>query len=170
MENIPSHKRGGVLARRRRFRDAANGAYPEDMRNADQQRILIKAYARGLEDDEIAKELMTRGKPRTTLECLERTAEFDEHNDQYARLGHREKGMDVNVVAPTTRKAVSKTHKPDSDEDEVRELLKRIVKGQDRLHTRITKIEQTSPVHTFTPQSHASTHNQYQTSQYQTYR
>ena len=42
-----------------RFREAANAAYPDVTQNADQQRILIKACARGLEDEEIAKELVT---------------------------------------------------------------------------------------------------------------
>ena len=161
----------------RRFRDDANAAYPEDTRNADQQRLLIKAYARGLEDEEIAKELMTRGKPKTALECLARTAEFDEYNDQYARLGRREKGMDLNVIDPKTRNSMPKTPEPDADENDIRALLERVVKGQDHLHTRLTKLEQKPPAHkpyktptsqpthphTFASTSYARTHNQSQT-------
>ena len=174
VETIEQSPYEPIASYNRRFRDAANAAYPEDSRNADQQRILIKAYARGLEDEEIAKELMTRGKPRSALECLERTAEFDEYNDQYARLSRREKGMDVSVIDPKTGKPIGKIPHQDADESEILALLQRVVKGQDHIHTRLAKLEQNPLAHqtnktrishpkytrTFTPQSSARTHNQ----------
>ena len=39
----------------RRFRDAADTAYPHHSRNVDQERILLKAYARNLVYEEVAK-------------------------------------------------------------------------------------------------------------------
>ena len=95
------------------------------------------------------------------------------YNDQYARLGRREKGMDLNVIDPKTRNPMPKTPEPDADENDIRALLERVVTGQDRLHTRLTKLEQKPPAHkpyktpthphTFASTSYARTHNQSQT-------
>ena len=42
----------------RRFRDIADVAYPTAHRNADQERLLIKAFARGLKSNELARKLV----------------------------------------------------------------------------------------------------------------
>ena len=42
----------------RRFRDIADVAYPKAHRNADQERLLIKAFDRGLKSNELARKLV----------------------------------------------------------------------------------------------------------------
>ena len=41
----------------RRFREVAHATYPMAQRNADQERILIKMYSKGLRSDGIARKL-----------------------------------------------------------------------------------------------------------------
>ena len=49
----------------RRFRDVADSAYPNGHRNADQERLLIKAYAKGLASDMYTStKTSRRGQPK----------------------------------------------------------------------------------------------------------
>ena len=52
----------------RRFREVADAAYPTADRNDDQNRILIRAYARGLRSSELARKLVEEGAPFTLEE------------------------------------------------------------------------------------------------------
>ena len=47
----------------RQFREVADSAYPVDARNDDQNRILIRVFARGQRSDELARKLVEEGIP-----------------------------------------------------------------------------------------------------------
>jgi hypothetical protein len=47
----------------RRFRDTADLGYPPANRNADQQRVLLKAYQKGLRDRHMVERLVKEGRP-----------------------------------------------------------------------------------------------------------
>lgn len=47
----------------RRFRDAADSAFPVADRNVDQSRILVSTYARGLKSTQMAIKLIEEGNP-----------------------------------------------------------------------------------------------------------
>ena len=49
----------------RRFRTAGERAYPTANRNADQNRLLVKAYARGLKESRLARKVVANGWPVT---------------------------------------------------------------------------------------------------------
>ena len=62
----------------KQFRKVADAAYPIDARNDDQNRILIRAFARGQHSDELARKLVEEGNARRGLhhpgwiQCQER--------------------------------------------------------------------------------------------------
>ena len=47
----------------RRFREAADYAYPRAQRNVDQQRVLVKAFVQGIHDDRLARRLIEEHHP-----------------------------------------------------------------------------------------------------------
>ena len=49
----------------RRLRDVADIAYPTGQRNVDQERLLIKTFARGLTSDELARKFVEQANPQT---------------------------------------------------------------------------------------------------------
>ena len=74
----------------RRFRDVADSAYPGGQRNADQERILIRAYARGLNSGELARKLVQEANPNDLEAAITAVAGFSERKDAYSRLGRKE--------------------------------------------------------------------------------
>ena len=47
----------------RKFSEAANKAYPTDPRSYDAERIIIRAYARGLYSSDLRKKLIVEERP-----------------------------------------------------------------------------------------------------------
>ena len=70
----------------RRFREVADAAYP-DQRNADQERILVRAYARGLGSQALARKLVEEANPNDLEAAIQAVATFSERKDAYTRLG-----------------------------------------------------------------------------------
>ena len=87
----------------RRFREAAAAAYREGQRNADQNRLLIRAYAKGLTSEKLARKLMEETNTMTLDEAFTTTAEFCARADSYDRLNRtanrNEELMDVSAVS-----------------------------------------------------------------------
>ena len=54
----------------RRFREVAQAGYPHDLRNADQERLLIKSFARGLKSPTGAVKIVERANPETLTEAM----------------------------------------------------------------------------------------------------
>ena len=117
----------------RRFREAADAAYPEQYRNEDQEHILVMAYARGLKSDEVARKLVEETGPTTLEAAITAVARLNERQDAYTRLRRVEEPMEIGMVnstQPTT------PHRPPVSSTE--ETLVRTV---DKLATKLAKIE-----------------------------
>ena len=119
----------------RRFREAADAAYPQP-RNIDQNRVLIKAYARGLKDSSIVRRLMEN--PAEELpEAMQRISNYACAQDAYERLGRVEEAMEVSVVQEVARNSQNVSEKLIKSIDD-------ISKRFERMSTRIAKIEASS--------------------------
>ena len=125
----------------RRFREVADAAYPTDARNEDQNRILIRAFARGLRSDELARKLVEEGNPTSLEDAFETLAGYSARKDAYARLSRHEEPMEVAPVNPAPpRPQVA----PESTTTV--SLLKKVLQSQERLQTKVAKLEaQTVP-------------------------
>jgi hypothetical protein len=116
----------------RRFREVADAAYPVAQRNADQERILIRAYARGLKSDTLARKLVERANPGTLEAAITAVAQYSERRDAYSRLGRTEEPMEVGPID---------AGKPSSRMDGDTALLQQILKYQEQLNTKVAKLE-----------------------------
>ena len=125
----------------RRFREVADAAYPTDARNEEQNRILIRAFARGLRSDELARKLVEEGNPTSLEDAFETLAGYSARKDAYARLSRHEEPMEVAPVNPSPpRPQVA----PESTTTV--SLLKKVLQSQERLQTKVAKLEaQTVP-------------------------
>ena len=112
----------------RRFRETADAAYPVGQRNPDQDRILLRAFARGLRSSEMARKLVEEGRPATLEAAFVQVAEYSEGKDAYARLGLREEAMEVGPVSPVPQ--VPAVAKPTPFEEK---LMSRLAKMEARL-------------------------------------
>ena len=90
----------------RRFREVADAAYPGEGRNEDQNRILIRAFARGLRSDELARKLVEEGNPTPLEEAFTTLAGYSARKDAYARLSQHEEPMEVAPVNPASPRPV----------------------------------------------------------------
>jgi hypothetical protein len=116
----------------RRFRDVADSAYPVAQRNPDQERILIKAYARGLSSDELARKLVQDENPANLEAAITAIARFSERKDAYSRLGRNEpEPMEVGLLTP----------KAPSQLQLVVDSLEKLGKAQERITTKLAKLE-----------------------------
>jgi len=123
----------------RRFRDAAEAAYPVDNRNADQNRILLEAYGRGLLSEEIAMEVLQRGQPTTIEAAMELALSSERGMNEFQRIRRGERGMEISAVAT---KISAPGQKPaDAPEPDLVSAVERLRKTNDRLGTRVAKLE-----------------------------
>ena len=120
----------------RRFREVADTANPGDDRNDDQNRILIRAFARGLRSDELARKLVEEGNPTTLEEAFTTLAGYSARKDAYARLSRHEEPMDVAPVSPAQTLPVVAW-----DDQTTNTLLKKLLQSQERLQTNVAKME-----------------------------
>ena len=84
----------------RRFREIADIAYPVTQRNIDQERLLVKTFARGLSSDAIATKLVD-GAPQSLQVAIKIVAEACSRQDAYWRLGResrREVPMEIGAA------------------------------------------------------------------------
>ena len=116
----------------RRFREVADAAYPGEGRNEDQNRILIRAFARGLRSDELARKLVEEGNPTTLEEAFSTLAGYSARKDAYARLSRHEEPMEVAPVNPASPRPVV------ARDDQTTATL---LQSQERLQTKVAKLE-----------------------------
>ena len=101
-------KQGGFdtsAAYGRRFREAADLAYPEPQggRNDDQNRLLLRHYMKGLRDRHIVERLVREGRPNTFIQAmiLVQSYEADDYRLHLAldetTDGRQEEAMEVNA-------------------------------------------------------------------------
>ena len=120
----------------RRFREVADAAYPGEGRNEDQNRILIRAFARGLRSDELARKLVEEGNPTTLEEAFSTLAGYSARKDAYARLSRHEEPMEVAPMNPASPRPVVAR-----DDQTTATLLKKLLQSQERLQTKVAKLE-----------------------------
>ena len=113
----------------RQFREVADAAYPGEGRNEDQNRILIRAFARGLRSDELARKLVEEGNPTTLEEAFTSLAGYNARKDAYALLSWHEEPMEVGPVNPASSRPVVA-----GDDQTTATLLK-------KLQTKVAKLE-----------------------------
>ena len=109
----------------RRFRQVADTAYPYP-RNEDQERLLIKLYARGLHSDELARKLVQDVSPTDLETAISAISRINERHDAYARLRREEEPMEVGVINP---------------EGELQRQLASVVGTVEKLATKLAKLE-----------------------------
>ena len=85
----------------RKFRELANSAYPIRARNNDQELTLVRAFARGLTSNGMARKLIENIVPPVSLEAaIALVARYHERHDAYDRLGRQEVPMEVGSLHP----------------------------------------------------------------------
>ncbi len=117
----------------RRFRELADQAYPQGQRNADQQRIMLKAYVRGLRSTTTARKLVHDGAPADLDHAMQLVAQYAERQDAFDRMRPGEEPMDISVV--------QKKSEQDMVLDKVGQALESIKGQQLELITRLAKLE-----------------------------
>ena len=117
----------------RRFREVADAAYPTADRNDDQNRILIRAYARGLRSSELARKLVEEGAPSTLEEAIKLISGYSARKDAYARLSRTEEPMEVGTITPKTPLPIRQSAvNPD--------IFQKLLKSQEQIVTKLEKI------------------------------
>ena len=81
-------------------REVTDAAYPTDARNEDHNTILIRAFARGLGSDELARKLMEEGRPTSLEDAFQTLASYSARKDVHARLSCHEEPIEVAPVNP----------------------------------------------------------------------
>ena len=115
----------------RKFREIAYAAYSPDRRNEDQNRALIKYFARGLTSDDMARKLFENlAHPAVLEDAMIMVARLNERQDAYQRLGSVEEAMEVGALH----------HPVDKEQTKTKELtLDALNKTVERLNTKIAK-------------------------------
>lgn len=99
LEKIKQEPYETIVSYNRRFREIAEEAYPLAHRNADQERALIKAYAKGLAIDAHARKLVAQGWPADLDDALERMAQLATASEIYDHLGRQIERMEVGQIS-----------------------------------------------------------------------
>ena len=104
---------------------------PPDRRNEDQNRALIKYFARGLTSDDMARKLVENlAHPAVLEDAMIMVARLNERQDAYQRLGRVEEAMEVGALH----------HQVDKERTKTKELtLDALNKTVERLNTKIAK-------------------------------
>ena len=93
----------------RKFHEIACAAYPPDRRNEDQNRVLIKYFARGLSSDNMARKLFENlTHPAVLEDTMIMVARLNERQDAYHRLGRVEEAMEVGALHHSVDKEQTK--------------------------------------------------------------
>ena len=71
----------------RRFREACDVAYVPALRNPDQERILLRTFARGLTSDTLARKLIEQANPMSIEDAITAVMRYCERSEAYSRLG-----------------------------------------------------------------------------------
>ena len=90
----------------RRFREAADAAYPVDARNDDLNRLMIRAFARRLRSDVLVCKLVGEGNPTPLKVAFTTLAGYSARKDAYAGLSRHNEPIDVTPVNPAQSRPV----------------------------------------------------------------
>ena len=129
----------------RRFREVAPAGYPHDLRNADQERLLIKSFARGLKSSTVEVKMIEWANPETLTEAMNWLAMYSERADAISRLGlatRHDEPMEIGSMPMPSAPVLVKTKQE--------EQMDRVLQGQERLMTKQVKLElaqQPNPKH-----------------------
>ena len=117
----------------RRFREAAQRAYPEP-RSADAERAVLRQYLKGLRSAELSKKVSLELQTQTLEGALSFVENVEAGLERYMGL-HREdipEPMDTSSVQPV---------QPAGTQGDLMTLLQKMQRGQDKIMTRLTKLE-----------------------------
>lgn len=97
----------------RRFREAADLGYPAAQRNADQQRLMLRCYMRGLKNRELVGRLVQEARPADYLDAITAVAQYESDRYNIHRALHGvdptertgEEAMEVNSLREPARGA-----------------------------------------------------------------
>jgi len=94
-----------VASYNRRFRDIATVAFPPP-HNADQVRIMLEAYKRGLSSIEVVRELTLRNHPANVDQAMTAALAFAAGEDEFTRITHNnqrtEEPMEIGGIGNNT--------------------------------------------------------------------
>ena len=113
----------------RRYREATQRAYPSP-RSADAERIVLRSYLKGLRAADLAKKVSLELRDQTLEAALEFVERVEAGLERFVGLQRAEEPMDTSAVQATAA--------PESD---VLATLQKIQKGQERVMTRLSKLE-----------------------------
>ena len=131
----------------RKFRELADSAYAIRARNNDQELTLVRAFARGLTSNEMARKLIENIVPPVSLEAaIALVARYHQRHDAYDRLGRQEVPMEIGSLDQK-----GKTPEPAA--------LDALTKQVQRLSTKLAKME-TSMCMSATHEVSQNTHQQ----------
>ncbi len=128
-----------VAGYNRRFRDAADAAFPDADRNEDQQRLLLKSYAKGLTDSDLARELVTHGRPVALEPAMTLVMQYARGKEEYKRLDRHEMPMEVDALRSRPQTP------PSAAKDETAQQIKKLAATVNTLVTEIAKMKVTPP-------------------------
>ena len=118
------------------FREVAQAGYPNDLRNAAQERLLIKSFARGLKSPTAAVKMIERANPETLTEAMNWLSMYSERADAVSRIGlatRCDEPMEMcSVSMPSATVQVKHKHEDQMD---------RVLQGQERVITKLAKLE-----------------------------
>ena len=89
----------------RRYKEAAQRAYPVGNRNQDQHRILVKYFLSGLRKSTLARDVIRIHDPRTLDHAVDHVAVLCAREEAYQRLSRHQphhEAMEVDAVQVTT--------------------------------------------------------------------
>lgn len=142
VERIKQGAYESTTAFTQRFRELADQAYPPAAtfsgaplaRHQDQERILLRAFIRGLRDRHIVERLIKEGEPKTYKEATTLVVKYEAHDyalklalDE-AHFIREEEPMEVGAVATTRESADSVAKKVDNMERQVQGLTQQFTK------------------------------------------
>ena len=117
----------------RRYRDLAEECYPSNKRNIDQERILVRCFARGLRSITVAVKMVEQCNPQSLYEAMQWLASFSERNDVVSRLGlttSEEVPMEISALPPPS---------PIPSQ-----ILDKVLRVQEHIMTKLAKLEASS--------------------------
>ena len=100
LENVPQSAHEPIPQYLRRFRETADVAYPPPSRTPDHQVIMIRAFARGLLSDIIARKLVEDIIPTDLDTAMQAVARLNERAEAYSRLKRYEEPMEIGMLNP----------------------------------------------------------------------
>lgn len=130
LENLRQEHSESVLHFNRRFKRIAAEAYPEERRNSDTHRLLIKAYGRALKEERLARKMAADGWPATLNAAMERTARTETNDAIVRNLGRStEQPMEIDAVR-TDRPSLTQ---PSRDTQRLQTMIAKLEAKIDRL-------------------------------------